>query len=652
MRGCNGTEPEDADIIRVRAGNLYESGRGYGFVTEKNRGEQERLRVPELNSAFDAACWYQNQELTLVEEDRFGCFLDSDGGIARLEKGAGAPFEGEHRRIPLSFKLDVPCQGNYKVTVEIRSEQPMRDVLIFTGRRHLGYWGDVPGEGSSNGFGSEGGLHAQGTEYGREDGTDIGKGFSCTMMANVCDIVPRGHTEVYEDRTLDITVVADRPVISAIAVEEAECPTVFIAGDSTVTDQSADYPYAPGSSYSGWGQMISSYLEGNIAVSNHAHSGLTTQSFREEGHYGIVERYIRPGDYYFCQFGHNDQKLESLKAEEGYRRNLVRYIRECRERGAFPVLVTPLARNTWKGSDGSYNDLLEEYAAVCVSIGHQEDVPVLDLHKRSMDFIREMGLEASKAYFFPGDYTHSNDYGGYFVAGLVAQEIREVCGERKEAKYRFLADCVTDGLGAWRPGERIVPLTRPAECGETPEPKEMPILSDGRDLSESLDRVSALELVIRTAGFFPTNVYNDMFTDVVGHEWYAGTVECAYQNGIIDMGLVKDGKFRPLQPVTLEEFLVFAVNGYRSRKAIPENGDRGRGCGGESCRIQAGISKPGTPEGMGGSACAYDGKCREAALPYIQAACRLGLIPGDGSAELGQGITRGAAVELCRKLGI
>ncbi len=577
MRGCNGTEPEDADIIRVRAGNLYESGRGYGFVTEKNRGEQERLRVPELNSAFDAACWYQNQELTLVEEDRFGCFLDSDWGIARLEKGAGAAFEGEHRRIPLSFKLDVPCQGNYKVTVEIRSKRPMRDVLIFTGRRHLGYRGDVPGEGSSNESGPEGGLHAQGTEYGREDGTDIGKGFSCTMMANVCDIVPRGHTEVYEDRTLDITVVADRPVISAIAVEEAECPTVFIAGDSTVTDQSADYPYAPGSSYSGWGQMISAYLEGNIAVSNHAHSGLTTQSFREEGHYGIVERYIRPGDYYFCQFGHNDQKLESLKAEEGYRRNLVRYIRECRERGAFPVLVTPLARNTWKGSDGSYNDLLEEYAAVCVSIGHQEDVPVLDLHKRSMDFIREMGLEASKAYFFPGDYTHSNDYGGYFVAGLVAQEIREVCGERKEAKYRFLADCVTDGLGAWRPGERIVPLTRPAECGETPEPKEMPILSDGRDLSESLDRVSALELVIRTAGFFPTNVYNDMFTDVVGHEWYAGTVECAYQNGIIDMGLVKDGKFRPLQPVTLEEFLVFAVNGYRSRKVIPENGDRGRG---------------------------------------------------------------------------
>ncbi len=69
------------------------------------------------------------------------------------------------------------------------------------------------------------------------------------------------------------------------------------------------------------------------------------------------------------QFAHNDQKLDELKAQEGYRRNLLRYISECRGMGAFPVLVTPIARNTWKGNDGTYNDLLEEYAAVCVSVG-------------------------------------------------------------------------------------------------------------------------------------------------------------------------------------------------------------------------------------------------------------------------------------------
>lgn len=451
--------------------------------------------------------------------------------------------------------------------------------------------------------------------------------FAHTMMANVCDIVPRGHVEVYEDKTLDVTVVADRPALSAITVEEAECPTVFIAGDSTVTDQSADYPYAPGTSYCGWGQMISAYLEGNVAVSNHAHSGLTTHSFREEGHYGIVEKYIRPGDYYFCQFGHNDQKLESLKAGEGYRDNLLRYVRECRAKGAFPVLVTSIARNTWKGNDGTYNDLLAEYADVCLKVGEQEDVPVVDLHGRSMEFIVKTGLEASKAYFFPKDHSHSNDYGAYFMAGLVAEEIIRVCGARKEPEYRLLAEsCVAEGFGPWPVAEKIVPLEKPEALGEEAKAQDVPLLSEMDRLGEPADRTTALDMVIKTVRFFPTNVYNDMFTDVVGHEWYAGTVECAYQNGMIAPEMVEDGKFYPLRPVTLEEFLVFAINGYKSRKAIPSS--------------------------LTEEACAYDGQCRDFARPYVRAAAGLGLIAPEGSARMDRVLTRGEAVEICRRMKV
>lgn len=608
-----GTAETAAGTVYVRAADLYEPDRGYGFVTEKNRREQELLRVPELNSAFDAAYWYQDQDLTFVEEDGLGCFLDSDKEIARLEEAAGAPFEGERRRIPLSFKLDVPRKGNYKVTVEIRTERPMKDLLIFAGRRHLGFRGNIPGE----------------RQESDAAGMKSGEGFLLvhTMMVNVCDIVPRGHVEVYEDKTLDVTVVADRPAISAVTVEEVQCPTIFIAGDSTVTDQSADYPYAPGTSYSGWGQMISAYFEGNIAVSNHAHSGLTTHTFREEGHYGIVENDIRPGDYYFCQFGHNDQKLESLRAEEGYRDNLLRYVRECRAKGAFPVLVTSIARNTWKGNDGSYNDLLEEYADACLKVGGQEDVPVVDLHGRSMDFIVKTGLEVSKAYFFPKDHSHSNDYGAYFMAGLVAEEIIRVCGGRKEPEYRFLAErCVAAGFGPWPVAERIVPLEKPEGLGEESKVQDAPLLSEVDKLSELADRTTALDMVIKTVRFFPTNVYNDMFTDVVGHEWYAGTVECAYQNGMIDPEMVKEGKFYPLRPVTLEEFLVFAINGYKSRKAIPD--------------------------GLTEQACAYDGQCRDFARPYVRAAVGLGLIAPDGQLGMDQALTRGAAVEICRRMKV
>jgi len=590
-----GTVGDSSNSICVTADDLYQPGKGYGFVTEKNRREQEQLRISELNSAFDTVYWYQDENLSELQEDAGGVYLDSDAAIAALVKKTGEPEKGEHRHIPLSFKIDVPRQGNYKVTVTISAGKPMKDVLIYTGRRRLGYRGDIPA------------------------GT-----FTHTMMVNVCDIVPRGQTRIFTDKTLDITVIADRPRISGIQVEEVMCPVVYIAGDSTVTDQSADYPYAPGTSYSGWGQMLPAYFDDRIAVSNHAHSGLTTESFREEGHYAIIDQYGRPGDFFFYQFGHNDQKLEALKARGGYYSNLTRYIGECRDKGAYPVLVTPIARNTWKGNDGSYNDLLAEYADVCKEIGAVTDVPVLDLHQLSMDFVMEHGLEGSKPYYFPNDYTHSNDYGAYYMAGLVAQEIARVCTGRPEPEYRFLAECVTEGFGSWEPAEEIVLPDKPAIYEDVVNPVEGgSLLSEIENLSENADRVSVLDMIIKTARFFPTNVYNDMFTDVVGHEWYAGTVECAYQNGIIDENLVEGQRFCPEREVTLEEFLVFGMNGYKSRKVLPEE-----------------------------KACAYDGKCREFARPFVRAACAIGLIPADGSADLGKIITRGEAVELCRKMKI
>ena len=86
---------------------------------------------------------------------------------------------------------------------------------------------------------------------------------------------------------------------------------------------------------------------------------------------------------------------------------------------------------------------------------------MLDLHGKAMEFIRRKGLEAAKSYFHPDDYTHSNDYGAYLFAGMVAEEIRRVCGNRSEPSYRFLAECVTKGFGPWEPPEKIVMPEQP-----------------------------------------------------------------------------------------------------------------------------------------------------------------------------------------------
>lgn len=590
-----GVDSGTANVIGVAAEDLYQPGKGYGFVTEQNRREQELLRISEINAGFDTVYWYQDEDLTHIQNDADGCYLDSALSILKLEQKTGEKTAGEKRRIPLCFKLDVPRQGNYKVTVTITAQEELVDVLIFTGRRRLGYRGNIP----------------------------AGSTFKHTMVINVCDIVPRGKEMIYTDKSLDITVVADKPRLTALTVAEVQCPTIYIAGDSTVTDQSADYPYAPGTSYSGWGQMITAWLKDGIAVSNHAHSGLTTDSFRKEGHYAVVDQYSKPRDFFFFQFGHNDQKLEDLKARGGYQTNLARYIGECREKGAYPLLVTPVARNSWKGNEGGYNDLLEEYASSCLELGEATETPVLDLHKVSMEFILEKGLEDVKAYFFPNDFTHSNDYGAYKMAEFVAGEITRVCGKHSDPGYRYLAKCVTKGFGEWTaPGSIVLPV-KPAIYEDIKGPDTELLLSDVEALDEPADRAAALDMVIRTARFFPTNVYNDMYKDVVGHEWYAGTVECGYQNGLIPPQLTENGMFRPKQPVTLEEFLMFAMNGYRSRKQFPQE-----------------------------SECIYDRQCQQFARPFIRAAFRIGLLPEDGSVSLHKEISRREAVALCRAMKV
>lgn len=573
---------------------LYTSGQGFGFVTEKNRRAQELLRYPELNSGFEPYYWYAGEEITALQSDGNGVFVDSDGIVAALEEKNGEKTPGEHRYIPLCFKADVPCQGNYRVTLTIQpgAGEEMGEVLVFTGRRRLAFKGSIP----------------------------AGQRWQKIFIVNVCDIVPRGQTVVYPDTTLDLTVVAAKPRITEVKMEACACPTLYIAGDSTVTDQSGEYPYAPGTCYCGWGQMLGAYLDETIALSNHAHSGLTTESFREEGHYAVIEKYIRPGDYCLFQFGHNDQKHPHLQANNGYPENLRRYVAEIRAKGAQPVLVTPIARNTWRGSDGLYNDLLREHAEACLAVGRELNVPVLDLHAASMAFIKRIGCEAAKRYYFPGDYTHSDDYGAYLMAGFVADEIRRVC--HGCPAYQGLADCVRPGFGTWEAAESIVPPAKPKrfEKLENPSPTTA-VLAEVDRLDEPADRAAMLDMLIKTARFVPVNVYNDEYSDVAGHEWYAGAVEAAYQNGIVQPELLDGGRLHPQKPATLEEFVVTAMRAYNTRKPLPQE-------------------RP----------CPYDDRCHPYARPFVRAACGIALIAPDGGADLQAGLTRGQAVALCRKL--
>ena len=545
--GISSGFPAGMAVIAVTRPLPWTAEQGWGFVTEKNRREQELLRLPELNSGFEPVWWYQEEDITQLEMKEEGC-LTADC--------SGKEYNSAGRRIPLLFKADVKKEGNYRIKVSLTGCAEMEtEVFLFLGRRHLAWKGTL--------------------QYGQRQMVE--------GIVNVSAIVPRGKTEMYPDTTVDIALIGKGAALSGVQIEAVECPVIYIGGDSTVTDQSADYPYAPGASYSGWGQMLSAYLDSRIAVSNHAHSGLTTESFREEGHYAILYDRLKAGDYVLLQFAHNDQKLDHLKAEEGYRENLDRYISEIRKKGAYPILVTPIARNTWKGLDGSYNDLLAEYAEAVKRLGAQRKVPVVDLHAASRAFVLIKGLEAAKQWFYPNDFTHSNDYGAYQAAGWVAQGLAgfagktgldgepEVADEESSAAYTGLADFVRrGGFGCWVPGNDCRVPEIPDEMKGKSAPAAEVLFENLERPDEPLKRAEALPMMIQALKFFPTNVYNDMFDDVIGHEWYAGAVECAWQNGLIPPEMTEGGKFLPEAEITMAEFLAMLMNGFRGRMRTQE----------------------------------------------------------------------------------
>lgn len=293
-----------------------------------------------------------------------------------------------------SFYYDVK-DGNYKVVGEC-----IYDLLeypdnswIFTGRRQL--------------LGAYTGMKGK---------------YSFEGMVHVGRYIPRGASRAYKEK-LSVNVISQFLSVRNISIEKIVSPTIHIAGDSTVTDQPSGLPYNPLECYSGWGQMLPFFLGNGFAVANHAHSGLSTESFRKEGHYKIMLDELNRGDYVLIQFAHNDQKIPHLGAKDGYYDNINRYIDELTDRGVNPILVTPLARNTW--CKNIYNDLLEIHADTVREIGQERDVPVIDLHRETVKKIKEYGYDKAAIYYHEGDLTHTNDLGAFKAAKIVAGELIE-----------------------------------------------------------------------------------------------------------------------------------------------------------------------------------------------------------------------------------
>jgi lysophospholipase L1-like esterase len=241
---------------------------------------------------------------------------------------------------------------------------------------------------------------------------------------------PREIGALHWDKRLTLEFNGARPCLAAIEITPAnDAITVFLAGDSTVTDQQLE-PWAA------WGQMLPAFFGPTVAVANHAESGETIKSCVGERRYDKVMSMIKAGDYLFLQFAHNDQKQGSPDAT-GYKDLVRRFVAEARAKGAHPVLVTSMERRNFDAEGKRIVPSLAGYPEALREVGAELGVPVVDLNARSIPFYEALGPEAAKKAFvhfaansYPGqdkaltDDTHFSAYGAYELAKCVVEEIK------------------------------------------------------------------------------------------------------------------------------------------------------------------------------------------------------------------------------------
>ena len=342
-----------------------------------------------------------------VYTDELGYGFEPGASLTAVDRGGSDPVRGDFITTgnpPFYFSVKVPTEGNYRVTVVLgdSSDESTTTVKAEIRRLMLERIHTAPGKFETRSF------------IVNVRRPEISTGGEVRRK----DREKTSELRAWDDKlTLEFTDI--RPAICAVEIEKADSiPTIFIAGDSTSTDQS-------GEPFNSWGQMLTRFFGPEIGIANHGESGESLRSFIGEQRLAKVMSVIRPGDYLFIQMGHNDQKEkgEGVGAFTTYKASLKRFIAETRQHGATPVLITPMNRLTFDDT-GHITNSLGDYPEAVRQAAQEEKVALIDLHAMSAPFYEALGpTEAHKA-FAGSDTTHHSDYGSYQLAKCIVEGIR------------------------------------------------------------------------------------------------------------------------------------------------------------------------------------------------------------------------------------
>ncbi len=250
------------------------------------------------------------------------------------------------------------------------------------------------------------------------------------------------------DLTLDSLELANtmRPI--AGSSRKGSNPVLFLVGNSTMrtgTKGNGD------NGQWGWGFFAPHYFdEAHITVENHALGGTSSRTFYKHL-WPTVKKGIRPGDYVIIELGHNDNgpfdsgraraTIRGISATDSlvvtiketgvqdtvysYGEYMRKFVRECRELGAQPILMSLTPRNArTKDNPLRIARVNKTFGLWCRQIAEEMNVPFVDLND-----ITAKKLEAFSPwkvdYHFYKDRIHTSSFGAELNARSAIEGLSE-----------------------------------------------------------------------------------------------------------------------------------------------------------------------------------------------------------------------------------
>jgi len=221
---------------------------------------------------------------------------------------------------------------------------------------------------------------------------------------------------------------------------------IFTIGDSTMADYDT-IKYSGDKEQRGWCQLFPMFLNNEVTLKNAAKNGRSSKSFYKEV-WVKLRNELKPGDYVFIQFGHNDEKQNGLDTDENdstargtnpwsqYQKYLKLYVNEVRERGAIPILFTPVVRRYFNGNSltqkAQHNlseiagDSTLDYVASMKKVAKDLKVTLIDMTASTKKLVESYVPDKSKTeLYIKANDTHLKIEGAYQFAKLAANELKE-----------------------------------------------------------------------------------------------------------------------------------------------------------------------------------------------------------------------------------